>query len=100
MGVNVAKSDIYEGLMAADGARGKVHLSRHVADEEYLAELTAEIATEVVLGTEQFWQFSNPHQKRNEALDGAVYARAAKMFSRPNFEKLKGNLDRPQRDSF
>lgn len=93
VGVNAAKSTLYEGLTVKEG-RGKVHLPRRIADAEYLDELTAENAIEVVLGTEQYWQFENTYQKRNEALDGAVYALAAKTASRPDFKKLRENLEK------
>ncbi|MGA0207639.1 MAG: hypothetical protein ACO3LT_07590, partial [Ilumatobacteraceae bacterium] len=37
--------------------------------------------------------FRNPQKLRNEALDVRVYAIAARMILRPNWEKLRSNLE-------
>jgi phage terminase large subunit GpA-like protein len=85
VGVGTAKGELYGQLRLSRGDReageedppGYVHLSEHVATQEYCRQLTAEELRRVKTRQGYWrleWTLTRP---RNEALDCRVYARAA-----------------------
>lgn len=85
VGVDTAKLQLYarfkasvESLAssAAHGA-GHVHLAAHVADDDYLAGLTAEVPVTKTIHGHPRIIWDKPEHKRNEPLDCAVYGYAA-----------------------
>ncbi|HEY1502575.1 MAG TPA: phage terminase large subunit family protein [Acidobacteriaceae bacterium] len=89
VGVDTAKERIYSGLQQKTPGAGYIHIlkAEHL-DREYLAELTSEhIITSRKRGR-AVKHFELLAGRRNEALDCAVYASAAREILRPNFPKL------------
>ncbi|MGA7887622.1 MAG: phage terminase large subunit family protein [Acidobacteriaceae bacterium] len=92
VGVDTAKEDIYTSLRVGGRGAGYTHVS-DAMDGEYFRQLTSE---KLVKTTKDFvvtmeWVKTS---QRNEALDCAVYARAAVAVRRPNFRKLAKSLFR------
>lgn len=93
VGVDTAKEDIFTSLRVqseSQGGPGCTHFS-HTMDAEYFRQLTAEklVKTTKEFVTTMQWVKTS---ERNEALDCAVYARAAVSVRRPNFRKIARNL--------
>jgi phage terminase large subunit GpA-like protein len=94
VGVDTAKEDVYTSLRNQKPGTGYTHFSDALeGGPEYFRQLTSE---KLVKTTEKFittmrWEKTS---ERNEALDCAVYARAAVAVRRPNFRKLARSLFR------
>lgn len=92
VGVDTAKEDVYTSLRNTRPGTGYTHFSDALeGGPEFFRQLTAE---KLVKRTERFittmrWEKTS---ERNEALDCAVYARAAVAVRRPNFRKLHRSL--------
>jgi phage terminase large subunit GpA-like protein len=92
VGVDTAKEDVYTSLRNQKPGTGYTHFSDALeGSAEYFRQLTSE---KLVKTTEKFitsmrWEKTS---ERNEALDCAVYARAAVAVRRPNFRKLARSL--------
>lgn len=92
VGVDTAKEDVYTSLRNQRPGTGYTHFSDTLeGGPEYFRQLTSE---KLVKTTERFittmrWEKTSA---RNEALDCAVYARAAVAVRRPNFRKLARSL--------
>lgn len=90
IGTNEIKDHVYQALFAKPGETNCMHYPiADEYDERYFAQLQSE---------EREWidgvtVFKNPQKLRNEALDVRVYAIAARMILRPNWEKLRANLE-------
>ena len=96
VGTSTAKDLIYGRLGIDDATRpGYIHFpldSEAGCDAEYFQHLTAEkLVTRQTKGGE-ISRWENPH-KRNEALDCAVYALAAKEFTRAPLRELARKLE-------
>ena len=90
VGVDTAKEDIYTSLNVATPGAEYTNFSANLAPE-YFRQLTSE---QLVKKTKDFvtklvWVKKG---KRNEALDCAVYARAAVAVLRPNYKAVERNL--------
>jgi phage terminase large subunit GpA-like protein len=80
IGTDTAKSVFYGRLRLTKPGPGYVHVSRHMPNEVF-QQLTAErLATRYVRGRPKL-EWLLPPGKRNEALDGAVYALAAAHYA-------------------
>jgi phage terminase large subunit GpA-like protein len=95
VGVDTAKEDVFTSLRihnSAQGGPGYTHFS-NTLDSEYFRQLTAEklVKTTRDFNTTMQWVKTS---ERNEALDCAVYARAAVSVRRPNFRKIARSLFR------
>jgi phage terminase large subunit GpA-like protein len=95
VGVDTAKEDVFTSLRIhndAQGGPGYSHFSDSL-DSEYFRQLTAEklVKTTKDFVTTMAWVKTG---ERNEALDCAVYARAAVSVRRPNFRKIARSLFR------
>lgn len=92
VGTDSAKEDIFTSFRVAEAGPGYCHFSENLP-AEFFRQLTAEklVTTKREFETTLQWVKTS---ERNEALDCAVYARAAVAVLRPNFRKLKRNLDR------
>ena len=101
VGTSTAKDTLFARLQIADpAAAGYIRFPRHLASgctKEYFAQLTAEaLVTHQTKGGEiSRWE---KQRNRNEALDCAVYAFAAKEYVRPPMgllaEKLRAKVAR------
>lgn len=93
VGVDTAKERVYAGLKQPQPGPGYTHiLGNDNLGEEYLRQLTAEhLVTSKVKGRPVL-SFVLREGRRNEALDCAVYASAAREIMRPNFEKIFRHL--------
>lgn len=82
VGVSAIKETIYFRLKRDEPGPGYMHFSRHVNDEEYFRQLTAEqLVTKWRRGVpERRWVKT---RERNEALDCRVYAYAALLIANP-----------------
>jgi phage terminase large subunit GpA-like protein len=79
IGTDTAKAVIYGRLRLTEPGPGYVHLSKHM-DGEVFEQLTAErLVTRYLKGHARL-EWVKPNGKRNEALDGAVYALAAAHY--------------------
>lgn len=101
VGTSTAKDTIYGRLQIEDReAAGYIHFPSNPeagCDGDYFKHLTAErLVTRQTKGGE-ISRWENPN-KRNEALDTAVYAMAAKEFTRANLReldrKMKAKIER------
>ncbi len=93
VGVDTAKERIYSGLKQETDGPGRIHiLKKEHLGAEYLAELTAEHIITTKRKGRAVKHFEVLAGRRNEALDCAVYASAAREILRPNFEKLYERL--------
>ena len=96
VGGSAAKDELYGRFKIYDKSLpGAVHFPRHPssgATAQYFTHLTAEVLVThtTKAGEESRWE--NPH-KRNESLDTAVYARAAKEFVKANLRELVRKRD-------
>lgn len=97
LGVDAGKSALLHRLNVDDPSKpGYCHFPRRPEyDEEYFAQLTAEVPEPVryVRGVRQPRRFKLVHP-RNEALDVRVYASAALASLNPNFDRIEANLER------
>jgi phage terminase large subunit GpA-like protein len=91
VGVDTAKEDIFTSFRTKDSGAGYCHFSDGL-EPEYFRQVTAEklITVKKDFITTLKWVKTG---ERNEALDCFVYARAAVAVRRPNFRKIKRNLD-------
>lgn len=79
IGTDTAKAVIYGRLRLAEPGPGYVHLPKHL-DGDVFEQLTAErLVTRYIKGHPRL-EWVKPAGKRNEALDGAVYALAAAHY--------------------
>jgi phage terminase large subunit GpA-like protein len=92
VGVDTAKEDIFTSFRVGEIGAGYCHFSEGLPSE-YFRQVTAEklVKTTREFVTTMQWVKTS---ERNEALDCFVYARAAVAVLRPNFRKIKRNLDR------
>jgi phage terminase large subunit GpA-like protein len=92
VGVDTAKEDVYTSLRVTQPGAGYTYFS-DALEAEYFRQLTAEklVKTTKDFITTMKWVKTS---ERNEALDCAVYARAAVSVRRPNFRKLAKSLFR------
>ena len=91
LGTSALKETIYLRLKRTEPGPGYMHFSRHVNDEEYFRQLTAEkLVTRYRQGVPHK-EWINPGKQRNEALDCRVYAYAAWLIANP------GGITRGQR---
>lgn len=92
VGVDTAKEDVYTSLRLDKTGAGYTHFSGSL-DTEYFRQLTSEqlVKTTKDFVTKLEWVKKG---ERNEALDCAVYARAAVAVLRPNYKKLAAGLQR------
>lgn len=91
VGVDTAKEDIFTSFRAGATGAGCCHFSKNLTSE-YFRQVTSEQLVKVkhdFITTLKWVKKSD----RNEALDCFVYARAAVAVLRPNFRKIKRNLD-------
>ena len=90
VGSSTIKDLLYARFQIVDtAAPGYTHFPRHadsMIDADYFSHLTAEASKINKAGTRTEWVKLRP---RNEALDCAVYARAAMEFVKPPFPRLK-----------
>lgn len=92
LGVDEIKTVIYARLGIDNPGPGYIHFPLSDAfDEEYFAQLTAEsVRTTFTRGVpKREWVQNRP---RNEALDCLVYAWAAQILLRPNYELLEKRM--------
>jgi phage terminase large subunit GpA-like protein len=92
VGVDTAKEDIFTSFRGTQARPSYCHFSASLPPE-FFRQLTAEklVTKKKDFETTMEWVKTT---ERNEALDCAVYARAAVVVLRPNFNKIKRNLDR------
>jgi phage terminase large subunit GpA-like protein len=92
VGVDTAKEDIFTSFRVDKIGSGYCHFSDGL-EPEFFRQVTAE---KLVKNTENFQTTMHwvKTSERNEALDCAVYARAAVSVRRPNFRKLARSLFR------
>lgn len=97
VGVDTAKEDVYTSLRLDIAGAGYTHFSGSL-DTEYFRQLTSEqlVKTTKDYVTKLEWVKKG---ERNEALDCAVYARAAVAVLRPNYKKLKQWLERTSKEA-
>lgn len=100
VGTEAAKMEIYNSLRIIEPGPGFSHFGYKKEpsdlgyDDLFFEQLTAEqMETEWVKGKGRVTRFTNPHQRRNEALDKRVYALAALALLNPNWEALSKNLE-------
>ncbi|GAB6178587.1 phage terminase large subunit family protein [Desulfobaculum senezii] len=92
IGVDQAKTLLYKRLPLDGSGPGRLHFPATYAEfDEYFQQITAEkCITRYVKGfPKREWVKTRP---RNEALDCRVYAYAALLIARPNFQKLESRL--------
>jgi phage terminase large subunit GpA-like protein len=98
VGTEAAKEEIYNSLTITEPGPGYSHFGyREQPDDlgytdEFFEQLTAEQIEITYHKGHRVRRFTNPHQKRNEALDKRVYALAAKELLNPNWDALAKNL--------
>jgi phage terminase large subunit GpA-like protein len=93
VGVDTAKEKIYSSLKLEKPGPSYVHiLKKDSLGADYLSELTAEQLVTSKRHGRAVLSFQVREGRRNEALDCAVYAMAAREILRPRFEKLYQNL--------
>lgn len=90
VGTDTAKEDIFTSFRVKESGAGYCHFSDDL-QAEYFRQITAE---KLVTTTRDFqktmvWKKTS---ERNEALDCAVYARAAVAVLRPNYRMIAKNL--------
>jgi phage terminase large subunit GpA-like protein len=92
VGIDTAKEDIFTSLRVKEPGAQYSHFSDQLVSE-YFRQLTSEklVTTVKDFHTTKEWVKTSA---RNEALDCAVYARAAVAVRRPNFRKIARNLFR------
>jgi phage terminase large subunit GpA-like protein len=92
VGTDTAKEDVFTSLRVHNPGSQYTHFSEAL-DGEYFRQLTAE---KFVITKKDFQTVGNwvKTGERNEALDCAVYARAAVSVRRPNFRKIARSLFR------
>jgi len=78
---------------SADVPPGYVHLNR-AATHQYIDGLTCEFGKEEIFRGESFTRYVCPTGKRNEPLDCAVYALAARVAVNPRFDRVRENMGR------
>ena len=95
VGTSTAKDSIYSRLQIADkNAPGYIHFPSSPesgCDRDFYKHLTAEVLVTRRTKGGEVSRWENPN-RRNEALDCAVYARAAKEFIRANLKELARRL--------
>lgn len=93
VGVDAAKTLIYDRLTTTKPGPGYCHFSKQVNDEEYFSQLTAEkCVTKYNRGfAKRKWEVVRSN-KRNEALDCRVYAFAALKILQPVWVRLQRQL--------
>jgi phage terminase large subunit GpA-like protein len=93
VGVDAAKTLIYDRLTTTKPGPGYCHFSKTVNDEEFFAQLTAEkCVTKYNRGfAKRVWEVVRSNG-RNEALDCRVYAYAALKILQPVWPKLQRQL--------
>lgn len=95
VGTFTAKSTLYGRFGIHEKTRpGSVRFPRHTgsgASAQYFKHLTAEVLVTHQTRQGEISRWENP-QKRNEALDCAVYAYAAKEFVKANMRALRDKL--------
>lgn len=93
VGVDTAKERIYSSLKLEKPGPGYIHiLKKPELGSEYLSELTSEQLVTRKHRGRPVLSFQVREGRRNEALDCAVYATAAREILRPNFTQLYRNL--------
>jgi phage terminase large subunit GpA-like protein len=92
VGTDTAKEDVFTSFRGTDTRPAYCYFSENLPPE-YFRQLTAEKLVTSKQGFETTLQWVKTAE-RNEALDCAVYARAAVAVLKPNFRKVKRNLDR------
>lgn len=93
VGVDTAKESIYSSLKLEKPGPGYTHiLKTDTLDGAYLAQLTSEHLITTRRKGRPVLSYQLREGRRNEALDCAVYARAAREILRPNFPALYKNL--------
>ena len=93
VGVDTAKEKIYSSLKLLKPGPGYVHiLQKDQLGADYLSELTSEQLVARKHKGRKVLSFEVREGRRNEALDCAVYASAAREILRPQFDKLYKNL--------
>ena len=92
VGVDTAKEDIYTSLNVSEPGAEYTNFSNNLPPE-YFRQLTSEQLVKVVKDyvTKLMWVKKG---ERNEALDCAVYARAAVAVLRPNYARIERSLQR------
>lgn len=90
VGTDTAKEDIFTSFRVKEPGAGYCYFSDDLPPE-YFRQVTAEKMVKTVrdFQTTMVWVKTS---ERNEALDCAVYARAAVAVLRPNFRKVAKNL--------
>jgi len=93
VGVDTAKERIYSGLKQEHKGAGYIHIlkAEHL-DRAYLQGLTAEHIVTTRHRGRPVKRFEVLAGRRNEPLDCAVYASAAREILRPNFDRLYERL--------
>lgn len=96
IGVSAIKETIYFRLKREEPGPGYMHFSKHVNDEEYFRQLTAEqLITKWRRGVpERRWVKT---RERNEALDCRVYAYAALLIANPRAVSPRVEKAQPQK---
>lgn len=93
VGVDTAKERIYSSLNQTSPGAGSTHILRvESLGESFLAQLTSEHIITTRRRGRPVKSFELRAGRRNEALDCAVYASAAREILRPNFEAIFRNL--------
>ena len=90
VGTDTAKEDIFTSFRVKEAGSGYCHFSDDLPPE-YFRQVTAEkmVTTVKDFQTTMVWKKTS---ERNEALDCAVYARAAVAVLRPHFRRIARNL--------
>jgi phage terminase large subunit GpA-like protein len=96
VGVDTAKTHIYARLKASVDARassaprgiGQIHIAEHIADDEHLEQLVAEVPVTKPINGHPRIVWDLPDGKRNEALDVAVYGYAALLALKAKGRRL------------
>ncbi len=97
VGVNQCKDIIYSRLSLAPPPPGKpfppgyIHMNK-TATRMYLDGLTCEYGKEETFRGEMFTRYVCPAGKRNEVLDCACYAMAARVAINPRFDRIRENM--------
>ncbi len=93
VGVDTAKERVYAGLKQEKQGAGFTHILKKASlGESFLAQLTAEHLIATKRKGRAVLSYQLREGRRNEALDCAVYATAAREILRPQFDKLYRNL--------
>ena len=86
-GVDGIKESLYTRLKIEDNAPGYIHFPNHVG-KDFFNQLTAEKKIKRIVRGRAVIEWSNKSGKRNEALDGYVYAYGALQLRSPDLIKM------------